>query len=231
MGWLSSKLGASKKPTGSIGIPTQFAIVDCETTGLFPQRDRIIEIAVVVMKSDGTITSEFVSLINPHTGDAGRTDIHGIESEWLDFAPSFEEVTGHLAKAIAGRVFVAHNADFDFGFVDKEFKRAGLELQGDIPTLCTMRLARQLGVPASLKNASKYMNLGETSWHSALNDARATARLLASWLPFIEPATLTNSVAVRFSAFPVGVKHGSSITRVEAAEQAQLNAINSQENQ
>jgi DNA polymerase-3 subunit epsilon len=220
MGWLSSRLGVSNKPTGSIGIPTQFAIVDCETTGLVSKRDRIIEIAVVVMKSDGTITSEFVSLINPHTGDAGRTDIHGIKSEWLEFAPSFEEVTGHLSKAIAGRVFVAHNADFDFGFVDEEFKRAGLELQGDFPTLCTMRLARQLGVPASLKNASKYMNLGETNWHSALNDARATARLLASWLPFIEPATLTNSVAVPFSTFPAGVEFGTAITRVEAAKQA-----------
>ncbi len=218
MGWISSKLGVSKRPTGSIGIPTQFAIVDCETTGLVAQRDRIIEIAAVVMKSDGTITSEFVSLINPHTGDAGRTDIHGIKSEWLDFAPSFEEVTGHLSKAIAGRVFVAHNADFDFGFVDEEFKRAGLELHGDFPTLCTMKLARQLGVPASLKNASKYMNLGETNWHSALDDARATARLLASWLPFIEPATLTNSVTVPFSTFPTGVKVGKAVSREEARE-------------
>jgi hypothetical protein len=60
------------------------------------------------------------------------------------------------------------------------------------------------------------MNLGETNWHSALDDARATARLLASWLPFIEPTTLNNSATVPFSTFPVGVKIGKAVRREEA---------------
>lgn len=121
-----------------------YAVVDVETTGGSPAYGhRITEIAVVVV-TEGRITQIFEQLVNP-----GRfipsfiTQLTGISGPMVAEAPAFAEIVPDLVMALAGNVFVAHNAQFDWGFVSAELERA----VGRTPTalrLCTVRLARAL---------------------------------------------------------------------------------------
>jgi DNA polymerase-3 subunit epsilon len=121
-----------------------FAVVDVETTGMRPgDDDRITEIAVVVVQGSRR-ELVFDSLVNPGRPIPLRiTDLTGISDGMVREAPSFHDIADQLLGALAGRVFVAHNARFDWGFVGAEVRRAR-ELVLDGPRLCTVRLARRL---------------------------------------------------------------------------------------
>ncbi len=158
-----------------------FAVVDVETTGMRAGGgDRITEIAVVVVHGDRREVL-FDSLINP-----GRpippmiTAITRITNDMVGAAPTFAEVADQLLAALAGRVFVAHNARFDWGFVSAEVRRArALALDGH--RLCTVRLARRLlsGVGScGLDNLSLHFGFENEARHRAAGDALVTASLL-----------------------------------------------------
>jgi len=158
-----------------------FAVVDCETTGMRATGDdRVTEVAVVLVQGDRREVV-FASLVNP-----GRpippmvAAITGISDALVRGAPSFAEIADPLRAALAGRVFVAHNARFDWGFLGAEFRRhTGFALEG--PRLCTVRLARRLlrGVGScGLDNLSQYLGIANEARHRATGDALATARLL-----------------------------------------------------
>ncbi len=159
---------------------TNFAVVDLETTGLFPNvNDRVIEIAVVNVDSRGKILSEYCTLINPKR-DVSMTQIHGISAHDVKNAPLFSEIAGDLLSMLAGTVFVAHNVHFDIRFLHSEFKRIGCSLP-EFPYLCTMQLARKADpdIPSrQLGELCKYFGIKLSQPHMALEDARATAMLL-----------------------------------------------------
>jgi DNA polymerase-3 subunit epsilon len=121
-----------------------YAVVDVETTGGSPAYGhRITEIAVVVV-SEGRITEIFERLVNPDRFiPPFITHLTGISEHMVASAPRFAEIVPDLVMALAGNIFVAHNAQFDWGFVSAELERA----VGKTPTalrLCTVRLARAL---------------------------------------------------------------------------------------
>ena len=119
-----------------------FAVVDVETTGMRAVGgDRITEIAVVLVHGDRREVI-FESLVNPGRPiSAMVTSITGITNEMVRAAPRFEEIAERVMEALCGRIFVAHNARFDWGFVSAELRRArALTLDGH--RLCTVRLAR-----------------------------------------------------------------------------------------
>ena len=158
-----------------------FAVVDVETTGMRAgASDRITEIAVVVVH--GTRREVvFDSLINP-----GRPippaicAITRITNEMVREAPRFAEVADHVLAALAGRVFVAHNARFDWSFVSAEIRRAR-DIALDGPQLCTVRLARRLvkGVRScGLDNLTQHFGFANPARHRAAGDALVTADLL-----------------------------------------------------
>ena len=119
-----------------------FAIVDVETTGSDPATDRVTEIALLEI-NDMAITGQWSTLINPGGRIPGPIQaLTGITQEMVDRAPRFAEIAGELYERLAGRVFVAHNARFDYGFLRREFDRAGLKYVAK--TLCTVRLSRRL---------------------------------------------------------------------------------------
>ena len=162
-----------------------FAVVDVETTGVRASgSDRITEIAVVVVHGDRREVI-FDSLVNP-----GRaippvvTAITRITNDMVRDAPPFEQVADRLLAALAGRIFVAHNARFDWNFVSAELRRArALTLDGH--RLCTVRLARRLvsGVRScGLDNLSIHFGLENEARHRAGGDAVVTAELLARLL-------------------------------------------------
>lgn len=169
---------------------TAFAVVDVETTGGQPTGDRVIEVAVVLVQGQRRETI-FDVLINP-----GRplsrviTRITSLTDADLRDAPPFEEIADGLLEVLTGRVFVAHNARFDWGFLAAELKRTrGIGLTS--PRLCTARLARRL-VPAAescgLDWLSQYFDLKNPARHRAGGDAWATAELLHRLIPLAKEA-------------------------------------------
>jgi DNA polymerase III subunit epsilon len=123
----------------------------------------------------------FESLVNP-----GRPippaicAITNITNAMVRDAPRFAEVSDRVVEALAGRVFVAHNARFDWNFVTAEVQRAR-DLALDGPRLCTVRLARRLvrGIRScGLDNLTRWFGFANASRHRAAGDALVTAELL-----------------------------------------------------
>jgi DNA polymerase-3 subunit epsilon len=160
------------------------AVVDLETTGLFPgAHHRVIEIGVVLARDDGTIEYQWDTLVNPHR-DLGPTAIHGITSSMVLDAPTFSDVASDLSTLLDGRVLVAHNARFDLGFLEAEWALMGLDWR--INGLCTMNLARRRGAPAKLATSCAQFGIVNPESHRALTDAIATAQLLQFLKPLID---------------------------------------------
>jgi DNA polymerase III subunit epsilon len=158
-----------------------FAVVDVETTGVRATRDdRITEIAVVVVQGERCETVLDL-LVNPGRPISGIvTSITGITNAMVRAAPRFEEIAERVTDALAGRIFVAHNARFDWRFVSAELKRCrGMALDG--ARLCTVRLARKL-VDAvqscSLDALTHRYGFENPARHRAGGDALVTALLL-----------------------------------------------------
>ena len=156
-----------------------FAVVDLETTGLYPSTDRAVEIAVIELSSDLEVTGEFCTLIDPQR-DVGPTRIHGIRARDVVGAPSFAEVAATVWSMLSGRVLVAHNVSFDARFLDAEFGRCGVRLPPP-PVMCTMALASYYlpGLPGrGLAACCTAAGIELSAHHSALADAYAAAGLL-----------------------------------------------------
>jgi DNA polymerase-3 subunit epsilon len=162
-----------------------YAVVDVETTGFSPAwHDRVVEVAVVHVKPDGSIDGEWCTLVNPDR-DMGPQVVHGIAAADVLSAPTFPEVAPYLGELLTGRLLVAHNLAFDALFLSAEFMRAGVVAPIDREFgLCTMRLAREFLTTATRSLASCCAEAGvvHTEAHSALGDARATAELFAYYL-------------------------------------------------
>ena len=167
----------------------RYAVVDVETTGVSVRTGhRITEIAVVPVEG-GKVGEPYRTLVNPERSiPAQVVALTRITAEMVRTAPRFDQVCGLVADALRGRVFVAHNAAFDWRFVQTEVERAeGLRFEGD--RVCTVRLARVL-LPQlrrrSLDALAHYFDVEITERHRALGDALATARILCRLLQVAE---------------------------------------------
>lgn len=156
-----------------------YTIIDIETTGGNPLRDKITEIAVYV--HDGSkVVDEFSSLINPERSIPYYiSQMTGITDDMVANAPRFFEVARKIVELTDGKVFVAHNAPFDYRFIQSEFKQLGYNFERE--TICTVRLSRKL-IPGkssySLGNLCNDLGIKITDRHRATGDALATVKLL-----------------------------------------------------
>ncbi|MFB6820525.1 TerD family protein [Streptomyces virginiae] len=160
-----------------------WALVDVETSGLIARRDRILSIAVLTFGPDGAPTGDFTTLVNPGC-DPGPVHVHGLTTERLAGAPTFDQVAGRIGALLQDRVLVAHNAQFDYDFLAHEFARAGLHLPV-ARRLCTLALNRRVEPPtADLKLASLAAHYGvpQTKAHDALDDTRVLAGIFRASL-------------------------------------------------
>jgi DNA polymerase-3 subunit epsilon len=165
---------------------TVFAVVDVETTGSRPTHgDRITEVAVVLVEPGRRIETVLETLVNPERPiPSAVTRVTQITNAMVQDQPVFGEVVDELLGALGGRVFVAHNVQFDWRFLEAEVRRVR-ELRLDGPRLCTVKLARRL-IPGlkhrGLDSVSRYFGVAIEGRHRAGGDARATARILARLL-------------------------------------------------
>ncbi|MDT3670074.1 MAG: exonuclease domain-containing protein [Aromatoleum sp.] len=123
-------------------LPDSLVLIDVETTGANPVSDRITEIAVLRIER-GELVERWESLVNPGRGIPPLIQrLIGITDEMVAAAPTFAELADAVRARLAGAVFVAHNARFDYGFVRNEFSRLGQQF--DAAVLCTVKLSRAL---------------------------------------------------------------------------------------
>ncbi|MFB8208617.1 TerD family protein [Streptomyces sp. NPDC056010] len=160
-----------------------WALVDVETSGLIPRRDRVLSVAVVTIGADGRQTGEFSTLVNPGC-DPGPVEVHGLTAERLLGAPAFEQVAERIGKMLNGRVLVAHNAQFDYDFLAYEFAHARMWLPVS-QRLCTLALNRQVDPPTSdlkLGTLAAHYGVPQQHAHDALDDTRVLAGILRASL-------------------------------------------------
>ena len=190
-----------------------FAVVDLETTGGLPKRDRIIEVGIVL--TDGKkILKQYNTLIDPQRSIPTEiTRITGINDEMVSGKPRFYEVAKDIVEWTEGAVFVAHNVRFDYGFLQKAYKDLGYTFSRKL--LCTARLSRSLypeHKSHSLGNLIKRFNIEVNDRHRALDDAVATARLLIKWLNLEKGVTTVKefiNLGVKESKLPpsISIEH------------------------
>jgi len=162
-----------------------FAVVDVETTGVrCGGGDRVTEIAVAVVHGERR-EIVFESLVNPERPiPRAVCAITNITNEMVRHAPRFSDLSERLLAALAGRVFVAHNARFDWNFLSSELRRTR-DLTLDGTRFCTVRLARRLvkGVRScGLDNLCRVFGFVNGARHRAGGDALVTAELLCRLL-------------------------------------------------
>lgn len=156
-----------------------YAIIDVETTGGNAFNEKLTEISI--FQFDGKqVTGQFSTLINPERAIPFMiTRLTGITDEMVRDAPKFYEVAREIIEMTEGRVFVAHNANFDYNFIRQEYKRLGYSFNRK--TLCTVKLSRKL-IPGhrsySLGNLCNDLGITIQNRHRAAGDAEATVKVL-----------------------------------------------------
>lgn len=157
-----------------------FAIIDIETCGSKYEykRGRITEICIAI--HDGLqVTEKWTTLINPECYISPYfISLSGITNEMVANAPKFHEVAKRIIELTEGKIFVAHNVGFDYGFIKDEFASFGVKYKRD--TLCTVRLSRKLmpgKLSYSLGKLCDSIGIEIEGRHRAEGDAVATAKL------------------------------------------------------
>jgi len=165
-----------------------YVVVDVETTGGQPSGvDRVTEVAAVHVDGD-RVELAFHSLVNPLRPIPWLiTRLTGIDDAMVREAPTFRDIAGEFAAQLVGRVFVAHNARFDFGFLSAEFARVAPVPLGDLllGQVCTVRLSRRLlsFLPRrNLDAVANHYGITIEDRHRASGDALATAQVLRGLL-------------------------------------------------
>ena len=156
-----------------------YVVVDVETTGGRPPNDRVTEIGAVKIQR-GEIIGEWHSLINPQRHiPAFITQLTGISNTMVRDAPVFADVAADFAAFMDGAIFVAHNVNFDHGFIGSEFRR--LDMRFKLPKLCTVSSMRKHypgHASYGLAALCQIYDIRLENHHRALDDARAAAQLL-----------------------------------------------------
>lgn len=156
-----------------------YAVVDIETTGGNSAYHRITEVGIAKV-INGEVVDEWQSLINPQRRiPAAITRLTGISDDMVATAPVFAEVAEAIEQFTEDCVFVAHNVNFDYGFIKQEFAR--LEQHYRRPKLCTVREMRKAypGLSSySLAALTSHFEITMERHHRALSDAKAAAALL-----------------------------------------------------
>ena len=187
-----------------------YAVVDVETTGGHYERGhRMTEVAVVAVRG-GAVRDVFETLVHPGRAMPSRTvGLTGITDRMLAGAPAFDEVAEEVFRRIVGRVFVAHNASFDWGWLRAQLGDA----LGDVPDverLCTVSLSRRL-VPElrqrNLDALAEFFDIPIPHRHRARGDALATARILLRLLDRAESLGIGDLRSLKRYRPPRGARH------------------------
>ena len=155
-----------------------YAIVDIETTGSYAAANGITEISIHV--HDGSIVVEkFETLINPGQPIPYYIQVMtGITDKMVATAPTFDAVAEKIYNILHDKIFIAHNVNFDYSFVNSHLKECGFDLNSK--KLCTVRLSRKIfpGFPSySLGKLCQSLDIKINDRHRAGGDTEATVKV------------------------------------------------------
>ena len=146
--------------------------VDLETTGMLAAQERITEIGLVELDR-GELVGSWSQLVNPEKDIPPFIEaLTGISNDMVQQAPSFGELAPALFARLEGKLLIAHNARFDYGFLRQEFERAGFDYRPRV--LCTVKLSRKLFPQQRRHNLDSLIeshSLSCNARHRALGDA------------------------------------------------------------
>ena len=156
-----------------------YVVVDVETTGGRGENHRVTEIGAVKVR-DGQIIDRFQTLLNPQRSiPPNIIRLTGISPAMVESAPYFIDIADKFEAFMEDAIFVAHNVEFDYGFIAAEFARIGRRVR--YPKLCTCASMRKL-YPGrrsySLASLCRGFDIPLQQHHRALCDAEAAAELL-----------------------------------------------------
>ena len=170
-----------------------FCVIDLETTGSLPNKDRIIDIGLIKVQNF-EIVDEKNFLINPEMRIPRFIQkLTKIKQKDVESAPKIDDVINEVIDFIGDDILVAHNISFDIPFLNGVLKRLKMPALEN-KTLCTNIMTRNLIpeiISSNLTYMNKLFNLPEFKAHRALEDARMTAHLLVHYLRFFENRQLT----------------------------------------
>ena len=173
--------------TQDMTFDREFVAFDLETTGLSFQNDRIIEIGAVIIR-DGREVDRFQTFVDPQRKlDKKIVDLTGIDDSMLQGAPQIEEVLPKFLEFVGDRILVAHNADFDTGFIRGECQRLGYPY--NFTSADTLILAQNLMPHLSkfkLDVVSNALSLPDFTHHRAADDAVTCGLIFARFLKMLE---------------------------------------------
>jgi DNA polymerase III epsilon subunit family exonuclease len=157
------------------------AVVDCETTGLDPRRDRIVSIAALCIDGARTMPRACLdTLVDPGVPIPPRaTRVHGITDAMVADAPAFSIVARQLQPMLRGVALIGHAVAFDHAILVRESQRAGIPWR-EAPSVCTRELAAALlpsDADIELTALAARLGVPVLGRHTALGDARATAQI------------------------------------------------------
>lgn len=161
----------------------EYLVLDVETTSFSKTEFRIIEIALIVINSDGLRKKSWHTLVDPEC-KVTFTRVHGLTDEDVKGAPKFSQIAEYLSKEISNRIMVGHNISYDYGVIKHEFARIGVKMLS-VPRICTLQMCYDLELPlenVTLTTVRKELQIPEGLAHSALHDTAATTAVFASLL-------------------------------------------------
>ena len=194
----------------------EFVAFDLETTGLSSKTDRIIEIGAVILK-DGREIDRFQTFVDPERHlERKIVELTGITEEMLVGAPKIEEVLPKFLEFIGDRVLVAHNSDFDTGFIRAECARQGFEYKYTAADtlILSQNLLRHLN-KFKLDIVSNALNLPEFNHHRAGDDAMTCGLIMTKLMQMLEKEHDIHTLQTINPAM-VGLRSGGRITDRQA---------------
>ena len=182
--------------------------LDLETTGATATHDRITEIGLVEV-ADGRFVGSWSQLVNPEKNiPPFIQSLTGISNEMVADAPTFAQLAPGLLERLKGKLLIAHNARFDYGFLKHEFGRLGLAYRSRV--LCTAKLSRKLFPEHrrhNLDSVIERFGLTCSARHRALGDAEVLWQFLQKLYAQVDIALISGAVQAQMDApsLPAGL--------------------------
>ncbi len=177
----------------------KYCVIDIETNGAKPGTSQVIEIGAVMLQN-GQITDRYETFVECAFLPEYITKITGIEPEDLIDAPTRKEALTGLRHFMQDAVFVAHNANFDYSFLNASFERFGLGNIGN-PKLCTIDLAKRTfeSERYGLAYLIDYLEIETATHHRAFSDALCAAKVMEKSVLALPEYVSTADELLRFS--------------------------------
>jgi DNA polymerase III subunit epsilon len=198
----------------------QFVCIDCETTGLDPKQDRIVEVAAARFTVD-ELFEQFESLVDPDCAiPESSTAIHHITQEMILGKPKIPVILPRLLQLIGPHIIVGHGVGFDIELLANAAERAGIPCTlRNNRIFDTLRMARMYGESPtnSLEQLRQHFNIEEEGAHRAMNDVvvnMGVFKFLAKRYRTVDELCQALSRPIQLKTMPLGPHKGRLMKEV-----------------